>query len=104
MADDLRALGVTRGAITRGREGALLFDRDGDVSVPAFEVDVTDTTGAGDAFTAGLIDAWLLAGDSMETAGRFAGAVAALNCTTDGARGGLPTRDEVREFLDVQNC
>lgn len=77
---------------TGTRDGSVVTD------VPAFEVSVADTTGAGDAFTAGLIDAWLLRGESAATAGRFAAAGAALNCTAEGARGGVPTRDEVRAF------
>ena len=40
---------------TRGAEGALIVDGDGAESVPAFEVDVVDTTGCGDAFSAGFL-------------------------------------------------
>lgn len=103
MIEDLRSLGVTRGAITRGPDGAVLFDTDDRVVVPALDVDVTDTTGAGDAFTAGLIDAWVLADEPMEQAGRFAAATAALNCTTQGARGRLPSRSDVRGMLEQRD-
>jgi ribokinase/sulfofructose kinase len=68
------------------------------VAVPAFDVDVVDATGAGDAFVAGLVDAWLLAGEPAAEAGRHAAAVAALNCTATGARGGLPDRAAVEQF------
>jgi sugar/nucleoside kinase (ribokinase family) len=40
---------------TRGGDGALIVDADGAVAVPAFEVDVIDTTGCGDAFSAGFL-------------------------------------------------
>jgi len=61
-ADDLvegcREL-VSRGAgcvaATRGADGVLIVDSDGDESVPAFEVEVVDTTGCGDAFSAGFL-------------------------------------------------
>ncbi|WP_158055404.1 carbohydrate kinase family protein [Halorussus halophilus] len=97
---ELHSRGVQRAALTRGEDGALLL-ADGEViDVPAFEIDATDTTGAGDAFTAGLLDAWLLEGKSPETAGLFAAATAALNCRNEGARGGLPTREEVEQFLE----
>ncbi|MFC4548844.1 MULTISPECIES: carbohydrate kinase family protein [Halorussus] len=97
---ELRARGVDRAAVTLGADGALLL-ADGEIlDVPAFEVDAVDTTGAGDAFTAGLLDAWLLGGKSPEEAGRFAAATAALNCTGEGARGGLPSRAAVRNLLD----
>src|SRR3954470_3707780 len=51
------ALGPALVVVTRGGEGAVAVCRDGDVSVPAPAVDVVDTVGAGDAFTAGLLDA-----------------------------------------------
>jgi ribokinase/sulfofructose kinase len=99
--EELRARGVQRAAVTCGEDGAFLLDANGTVTeVPAFEVETADTTGAGDAFTAGLLHAWLLDGRSPEVAGRFAAATAALNCTAEGARGGLPTAEEVRRFLD----
>lgn len=98
--DALREQGCSRGAVTFGEAGATLFDGDATVHVPAFGVDVVDTTGAGDSFVAGLIHRWLLAGDDPAEAGRFAAAAAAMNCEHEGARGHLPTTDEVRAFLD----
>jgi ribokinase/sulfofructose kinase len=98
--ESLRECGVRRAAVTRGADGALLLTEDGEVvDVPAFEVETVDTTGAGDAFTAGLLHGWLLRDRSPEDAGRFAAATAALNCTAENARGGLPTEDEVYRFL-----
>jgi ribokinase/sulfofructose kinase len=68
--------------------------------VPAFDVDVVDETGAGDAYVAGLIDAWLLGDRDPTAAGRFAAATAALACTAVGARGDQPTAERVEAFLD----
>jgi bifunctional ADP-heptose synthase (sugar kinase/adenylyltransferase) len=59
---------------------------------------VVDTTGAGDAFTAAL--AWALAeGHDLEEAVRLAATAGALACREVGARGSLPTRDEVEGFV-----
>jgi len=94
----LRERGADRVALTRGAGGAVLADGDGIVDVPAYDVDVVDATGAGDAFVAGLIDAWLLDGRPAAEAGRHAAAAAALNCEADGARTGLPTRTALESF------
>ncbi|WP_411967250.1 carbohydrate kinase family protein [Haloferax sp. YSSS75] len=94
--------GVSRAALTQGSDGALLLDGDTVHEVPAFDVDVNDTTGAGDTFTAGLIQTWLLDDYSAPDAGRFAAATAALNCTAMGARGNLPTEADVRALLKKQ--
>ena len=40
---------------TRGAEGAVIVDDEGSEHVPAFEVEVVDTTGCGDAFSAGFL-------------------------------------------------
>jgi sugar/nucleoside kinase (ribokinase family) len=58
LADGCRALlerGVGCVAATCGGEGALVVDCETETHVPAFEVDVVDTTGCGDAFSAGFL-------------------------------------------------
>ena len=98
----LKAIPATGWVIqTVGSRGAYGYDRknDKDVFQPAFEVDVVDTTGAGDCFhTAvlyGKIKGW-----PLEQAMRFASAAAALSVQQMGARGGLPRLDEVMQFLE----
>ena len=68
------------------------------MEVPAFDVHVRDTTGAGDAFHAGFA-VGLLRGMPARACMRFACAVAALNCGGEGAQSALPTTAEVEALL-----
>jgi len=54
-ATALLAKGVGCVAVTCGRDGALVATAEGTTRVPAFQVDVVDTTGCGDAFSAGFL-------------------------------------------------
>lgn len=75
LAEGCRTLlerGVGCVAATCGAEGALVVDREIEARVPAFAVDVVDTTGCGDAFSAGF-----LRGLSLD---RAAGEAAVLGC------------------------
>jgi sugar/nucleoside kinase (ribokinase family) len=64
-------------AATCGGDGVLLVDGTGSERVPAFEVDVVDTTGCGDAFSAGLLRGLSL-GRSQTEAATLGCATAAL--------------------------
>lgn len=86
---------------TLGPRGSLSLIDGKEVRTPAFDVRVEDTTGAGDAFRAGFIAAWLGAGaePNVHEVLRYAHGVAALNCRRLGARDGLPRHDEVVELI-----
>jgi len=73
-----RGCGVV--VLTLGERGALIVDAAGATAIPAPAVDVVDTTGAGDAFNAGLATA-LGEGRPLEEAVAYANAAAALSCT-----------------------
>ncbi|WP_129117003.1 carbohydrate kinase family protein [Halegenticoccus tardaugens] len=64
-----------------------------------YDVDSVDTTGAGDAFTAGVV-AGLAGGETLADALAFGNAVAALTTTAAGAMTALPTREEVADFVE----
>ena len=84
---------------TLGREGAIVLATGRLTEVAAFPVsDARDTTGAGDAFAAGLI-AGFLAGLDWVAAARMGCAAAALKIRHIGARSGLPQREEVQRLL-----
>jgi ribokinase/sulfofructose kinase len=86
-------------AMSMGAGGAWLGRDDQQVCVEAFPVHTLDTTGAGDAFHAGLIYGLLLSEWPLRRSGLFASALAAINCTGLGARGGLVDRKRVAQFL-----
>jgi len=100
LAAALSDRGAPMGVVTAGGDGAHLFAGDRTWHVPAVDVDVADTTGAGDAFTAGLVHARLLEGRPLPDAGRFAAAAAAHACTAAGAHADPPTVDAVERLLD----
>ena len=91
-------LGARLAVVTIAEHGALALGGEREWRSPAFPVAVRDTTGAGDAFHAGLI--WgLLEGLEGDKLLRVANAVAGLNCRAEGAQGGLPTPDVLERFL-----
>jgi fructokinase len=100
MADQLLNLGPKVVAITEGEDGCLIATKEKRVQVPAFRVNVVDTTGAGDAFMGGL-SYGLLQGWDLERVGIFANACAALCCTKVGARA-MSRLDEVLAFVKAK--
>lgn len=101
IAAKLLQLGPKVVAITMGTDGCLIATREKSAHVPAFKVNVVDTTGAGDAFMGGL-SYGLLQGWDIERVGMFANACAALCCTKVGARA-MSKRDEVVGFIKSKN-
>ncbi len=85
-------------AATLGQDGVLAWDGDQFYLQPAYRVKVVDTTGAGDIFHAGFIYA-LQQGWPLEQQLDFACAAAALNCSHQGARGGIRSVDEVHSLM-----
>ncbi|MBV8865043.1 MAG: carbohydrate kinase family protein [Acidobacteriaceae bacterium] len=85
-------------AMTLGSRGSLAFYEGAWYYSAAFEVPCVDTTGAGDVFHGAFCCA-MLEGMAMEAALDFSNAAAALNCTSIGARGHVPLRQEVQQLL-----
>jgi sugar/nucleoside kinase (ribokinase family) len=96
----LEDLGFTHVVVKMGPEGAAIHTNGNMLQVPSPDIEVIDTTGAGDAFDAGLIDAVLDGADSLETL-RRAATCGALSTRTAGALKGLATRNEL-EILHEQ--
>jgi 2-dehydro-3-deoxygluconokinase len=91
----------TQVVMTRGENGALVFDGDTLFEIPAFRVHIVDRVGAGDAFSAGLL-CGLLDGKSLPDAVRYGTAVAALKMTMPGDIA-LISRAEVEALLTDQS-
>jgi sugar/nucleoside kinase (ribokinase family) len=86
--------------VTLGSEGSLAVCHGREIRTKGFPVDCVDTTGAGDAFRGAFAAACMRKPpDDLEGVLAYANAVAALNCRALGARGGLPTQDEVDQLL-----
>jgi sugar/nucleoside kinase (ribokinase family) len=88
-----RARGPEWVALTMGADGCYASGPGLDGHVPAHPVDAVDSTGAGDAFAAGLVYG-RLAGWAFERAVRFASAAGALATTSAGASSGAAGADE----------
>ncbi|MFJ8536940.1 carbohydrate kinase family protein [Streptomyces sp. NPDC093591] len=94
-ANKLLAAGAGLVAVTRGGDGALLVTSEGTQKVPAFEIDVVDTTGCGDAFSAGFVRGMGLGRTPYESAvlGCAAAALVAQGLGSDHADFDLPAAD-----------
>ncbi len=83
---------------TEGAAGSYSVTREERFHVPAFEIDVLDTTGAGDvfhgAYLVGLLHGW-----DLRTVTRFSTAVSAIKCTRLSGRRGIPTFERTLAFL-----
>lgn len=81
-----------------GAQGALIADADGVRRFPSRKVDVRDTTGAGDAFTAALAFG-RARGQGLAEAVEFAIAAGGVACTRVGAQPSMPRLSEVEALL-----
>jgi sugar/nucleoside kinase (ribokinase family) len=90
--------GIQAPGMTLGREGALVYCQGRFYYSPGFVVETVDTTGAGDVFHGAFIYG-LLAGWAMGRTLDFSNALAGLNCTVLGARGGIAPRAAAERLM-----
>ncbi|MCS7060038.1 MAG: carbohydrate kinase [Anaerolineae bacterium] len=102
--------GVELLVISRGAKGAIATNGDYRIELPAVDVNVVETTGAGDGFMAAMIQRLLPERERLGSlravdesivheALQYAIVVGGLTCTRPGAIPALPTRAEVEAFL-----
>ena len=91
--------GMRVAAMTLGPHGALAREGGKFIYSPGFVVNCVDTTGAGDVFH-GAFCYSVLKGSTVRDALEFSNAMAALNCTRLGARGGIATAAEAHALVE----
>lgn len=95
---ELQEMGPRTVVITMGRAGSVGLSGDQLVRQQAYDVEVVDTTGAGDVFR-GAFTAGLVRGYAFERCMQLASAAAALKCRALGGRAGIVELDELLAFL-----
>jgi sugar/nucleoside kinase (ribokinase family) len=100
--DDIVALGTRGVAVTLGADGCLIATRQDPaaMALPALKVDVVDTTGCGDGFTAGMLAGLLLGADPVDAAW-LGVACGSLVATGLGSDAGIEDLGQVLRFLEV---
>lgn len=90
------------GVVVRKRGGDDVIVEDGEsFSVEPPQVRAVDTTGAGDVLN-GFMAARLAAGASLREAVEVGAVAGSMSTREEGARGGIPTLEEVRAFRDSE--
>jgi len=98
-AHHLLSKGVETVILTLGSRGSLLLTEKMEKRIPAYSVDVIDTTAAGDAFC-GALAAILSNGSIIEEAIKIANAAGALAVTKLGAEPSLPTKKDIDQLIN----
>lgn len=83
---------------TFGADGSKGIYGENTFSVPAMDVPVVDTTGAGDVFH-GAFDAAYLRGMDVVSAAKYATGVSSIKCTQMGGRAGIPDAEMLETFF-----
>lgn len=99
----LRAAGARTLVLKLGAEGCEVMGEGGNFRMPAFEVPVVDTTGAGDCFSGGFLVA-LQRGASFAEAARFANAVGALSVRALGSVAGMLDYEGTLEWISKRGA
>lgn len=102
IGSDLIARGVREAVITMGKRGCMVVDREGADHIKAFEVEMVDQAGRGDAF-AGALAAYFAVEDDIREAVKFASAAGALACTKFGSIEAMPAKAEIIELLQKED-
>ncbi|KXU37732.1 sugar kinase [Cephaloticoccus primus] len=97
---DILDRGVEAIVLKQARAGSRYISRGGDISVPGFDVEELDPTGAGDCFAGTFVARWLQ-GQAPERCLLAANAAGALAVTRRGPMEGASTAAEVDHFITI---
>jgi len=97
-AHNLLSKGIETVILTLGSRGSFLLTEKMGKRIPAYSIDVIDTTAAGDAYC-GALAASLAQGTHIEEAVKIANAAGALAATKLGAEPSLPTKKAIDQLL-----
>ncbi|MBP3891206.1 MAG: carbohydrate kinase family protein [Solobacterium sp.] len=100
LVKKLQDLGVEIVAETLGDKGCKIITKEEIVEVPAYHVNIVDTTGAGDTFNS-TFTYGIHAGMSIREAAEFATAAAAMSITKQGGRSGITNVEQVKKFMEM---
>jgi sugar/nucleoside kinase (ribokinase family) len=98
MAEELLSRGVGTAVIKIGADGCILGDKDGIVHVPAYKTEVSNTTGAGDNFSAGFL-CGLCRGYSKISCAKLGNAAGAITVSSIASTGAVKSFAQVENFI-----
>ncbi len=100
-AEEMISMGMQIIAVKMGERGCIVYSPEEKYTFPSFSINVVDTTGAGDSFTAGLLYCWIKK-LSLQASTILASALGALAATVYGAGSSLPRKPAVIDFLESE--
>ncbi|NUU61777.1 ribokinase [Paenibacillus agri] len=96
--------GVQGVIITLGSKGSFYINSSGlIISTPAYQVEVVDTTAAGDTFIGAFVSKYLT-GEGVEYSLNYATAASALTVSAPGALSSIPEEAQVLEFMEKERA
>lgn len=98
-ARELHKKGVKTAVVRMQEGGCVLINAREGIYVPPIEIDIVDTTGAGDAF-AGAFAVAVLENKNLREAACFAASASLLSITSYGSQPAYPSREEISTIYD----
>lgn len=99
-AEKLHLLGVKNVVITYGDKGSYISTKDIETLIPAYKVEATDTTGAGDTFIGYLASNLNEDLSNFEDAAKIASRASSIAVQRLGAQPSIPTAQEVEQAME----